>query len=68
MAGGHAESAHNVLVGDYQLGPQTTRKVADLHAWGQVTDIGIMVGFASDETEDDMTFTHSISRKVICGG
>ena len=28
----------------------------------QVTDIGIMVGYASAETEDDMTFTHSMTK------
>ena len=35
---------------------------------GQVTDIEIMVGHASDESEDDMTFTHSMTRMVVCGG
>ena len=35
MGGGHSESAHNVLRGDYPVGPRTTRKVADLHKWGK---------------------------------
>ena len=68
MAGGHSESAHNVLVDDYPVGPRTTGKVADLHTWGNVTGIGTMVGYASDETDDDMTFTRSMTRMVICGG
>ena len=32
---------------------------------GQGTDIGIMVGYASNEIEDDMTFTHSMTRMVF---
>ena len=43
---GMAGAAHNVLEDDNQVGPRTTRKVADLHAW-QVTGIGIIVGYAS---------------------
>ena len=35
---------------------------------GQETGIGIMVGYASGESEDDMAFTHSMTRMVICGG
>ena len=35
MARGHSESAHNVFVDDYPVGPQTTRTVADLHTGGR---------------------------------
>ena len=35
---------------------------------GQETGNGIMVGYASDETEDDTLFTHSMTRMVICCG
>ena len=65
MAGGHSESAHSLFVEDSPVGTgHGQREKWQIHT-GQETGIGIMVGYAS---EDDMAFTHSMTRMVICGG